>query len=141
MTAGCVFCEVVAGRAPASFVYQDEEVIAFLDLFPVNPGHTLIVPRRHVVDLQSCPPELAGRLMCVSTELAPAIVRATNAAAFNVWTANGRAAGQDVFHLHLHLLPRFERDSFGLRFPRGYPREASRTELDAMADRIRGGLR
>lgn len=102
---------------------------------------TLVVPRLHVTDLLSCPADLAGRLLIVSTELAPAIVKATGAAGFNVWTANGRAAGQDIFHLHLHVLPRHDGDSFGLRFPKGCPREASRAELDAMAHRIREGIK
>lgn len=137
MTAECVFCAVVAGRAQASVVYEDGDVVAFLDLYPVHPGHTLVVPRRHVPDLESCSPDLAGRLMAVSVKLAPVIVKATQAAGFNVWTANGRAAGQEIFHLHLHLLPRHERDAFGLRFPRGYPTKAARGDLDALAEKIR----
>ena len=103
----------------------------------MHPGHALVVPRRHVVDLTDCPPDLAGRLFAVSAALAPAVVAASGADGFNVWTANGRAAGQEVFHLHLHILPRHTRDAFGLRFPKGYPSEASRAELDAMAEKIR----
>lgn len=137
---GCVFCAILEGRVPGSFVYEDDEVVVFMDLFPVHPGHALIVPRRHVEDLESCPGELAGRLFELSGKVAPAIVRATDAAGFNVWTANGKAAGQEVFHLHLHVLPRYEDDTFGLRFPKGYPQEAMRAELDAMADRIRSTL-
>lgn len=136
MTA-CVFCDILARRAPGSFVYEDDEVAAFLDLFPVHPGHTLIVPRRHVVDLAGCPPGLAGRLFAVAAGLAPAIVRASEADGFNVWTANGAAAGQEIFHLHLHVLPRYARDAFGLRFPQGYPAEAGRGDLNAMAEAIR----
>jgi len=103
----------------------------------VHPGHTLVVPRQHLTDLSTCPGELAGRLFAVSAALAPAVVAASGADGFNVWTANGRAAGQEVFHLHLHILPRFTRDAFGLRFPKGYPTEASRAELDAMAAKVR----
>lgn len=136
----CIFCAVVAGEAPASLVYQDADAVAFLDLYPVHPGHTLVVPRRHVPDLMSCPPQLAGRLMQISARLAPAIVKATGAAGFNVWTANGRAAGQEILHLHFHILPRHEGDAFGLRFPKGYPREAGRQELDEMAARIQQAL-
>lgn len=136
----CVFCAILTGRAPGSFVYQDDQVAAFLDLFPVHPGHTLVVPRLHVPDLTTCPPELAARVFQVSARLAPAIVRATGAAGFNVWTANGKVAGQEVFHLHLHLLPRHPNDSFGLRFPRDYPREAGRGALDGMAEKVRAGL-
>lgn len=140
MTPPCVFCAVIQAKAPASIIWEDDDVTAFLDLFPVHPGHTLVVPKLHVADLISCPPALAGRLLTVSAALAPAIVAATGAAGFNVWTASGPAAGQEVFHLHLHVLPRHERDSFGLRFPKGYPREAGRGELDLMAGRIRGLL-
>jgi histidine triad (HIT) family protein len=138
--ADCIFCAVLEGRAPCSVVYEDEDAVVFMDLFPVHPGHALIVPRRHIEDLESCPGELAGRLFELSGKIAPAVVRATDAAGFNVWTANGKAAGQEVFHLHLHVLPRYEDDTFGLRFPKGYPQEAERTALDAMADQIRSTL-
>jgi histidine triad (HIT) family protein len=137
----CVFCAVLRGEAPASVVHEDELAVAFLDLFPIQAGHTLVVPREHVRDLSSCPPDLAAHLFAVSTSLAPAIAHANDAPAFNVWTANGRAAGQEVFHLHLHILPRHQDDSFGLRFPQGYPSEAARTELDEMARRIRQAAR
>ncbi len=136
----CVFCSIVAGTAPGSVIYEDDDVVAFLDLFPVHPGHTLVVPRHHVEDLRSCPPAMAGRLFAVSAQIAPAVVTATGAAGFNVWTANGEAAGQEVFHLHLHVLPRFEGDAFGLRFPKSYPQEATRRDLERMAGAIRARL-
>ena len=138
--AGCIFCAILEGRVPRSVVYEDEDAVVFMDLFPVHPGHALIVPRRHIEDLEACPGELAGRLFELSGRIAPAVVRATDAAGFNVWTANGKAAGQEVLHLHLHVLPRYEDDTFGLRFPKGYPQEAERAALDAMADRIRSTL-
>jgi histidine triad (HIT) family protein len=131
-----VFCRIVAGQLPATFVYQDDDVVGFLDLFPVVSGHTLIVPRRHTTNLLDCPGELAGRLFAVSARVAAAVLKATGADGFNVWSANGRAAGQTVFHLHLHVLPRFAADQFGLRFPIER-REASRVELEAVAARIR----
>ncbi len=121
-------------------MYQDPDVVAFLDLYPVHPGHTLVVPRQHVADLRSCPSELAGRLFTVSAAIAPGLMQATGAAGFNIWTANGRAAGQEIFHLHLHLLPRFEGDAFGLRFPKSYPQESDRAELESLARRIRALL-
>lgn len=136
----CVFCSILRGQLPASFVYEDDKSVAFLDIHPIHAGHTLVIPREHYPDAASCPSELAGHLFKVSALLGPAVVRATDAHGFNVWTANGRAAGQDVFHLHLHILPRYCEDTFGLRFPKGYPNEARRTDLDAMAERVRGGL-
>lgn len=136
----CVFCRILEGAAPASIVYDDATAIALLDLHPIHQGHALVIPRQHVADLASCPDELAAHLFAVSRRIAPAIVRATRADGFNVWTANGRAAGQDVMHLHLHVLPRRRDDTFGLRFPKGYPDAAHRPELDALARRITGFL-
>lgn len=133
----CIFCAIVAGEEHASFVYRDEIAVAFLDLFPVHAGHTLVVPTNHVTDLSACPTELAAHLFGVATRLAPAVVKASKASGFNVWTANGTAAGQEIFHLHLHILPRYPEDTFGLRFPKGYPRRASRPELEAMAREIK----
>ncbi len=138
--AGCAFCDILRGSAPASIVYEDDDIVAFMDLYPVHGGHTLVIPREHFDDLEGCPGNLAGRLFEVSARLGSAIVDAVGAAGFNVWTANGSAAGQEVFHLHLHVLPRFEDDTFGLRFPKGYPQAAGREELDRMAELISSRL-
>jgi histidine triad (HIT) family protein len=137
VSAPCLFCDIIAGRAPASIAYEDDATVAFMDLFPVHRGHVLIVPRVHVRDLLECPAQVAGRLFELSGRLARAVVAATAADGFNVWTANGTAAGQEVFHLHLHLLPRFRDDAFGLRFPKHYPREEPRDALDRVAALIR----
>lgn len=137
MTTDCVFCRIVAGTAPASVIHEDDQAVAFLDLHPVHAGHTLVVPRRHVPDLRSCDAGLAAHLFAVAARLAPGIERATDADGFNVWTAAGRAAGQTVFHLHLHVLPRYHGDVFGPRPPGGPPPPASRSDLDALAARIR----
>ncbi len=133
----CVFCDVITGQVPGSFVYEDERTVAFLDLYPVHRGHTLVIPRMHVENLLECPPDVAAHLFGVSQRIARAVVAASGAAGFNVWTANGEAAGQEVLHLHLHLLPRFTDDAFGLRFPKSYPQKAGRPELEAMAAAIR----
>jgi histidine triad (HIT) family protein len=137
MKADCIFCQVLARKIPGSFVFEDHSVAVFLDLYPVNPGHALVVPKEHTDDLLSCSSEVTGRLFQVAAQIAPVLVRATGADGFNVWTANGRAAGQEVFHLHLHVLPRFGDDTFGLRFPKGYPQQAAREDLDALAAEIR----
>jgi histidine triad (HIT) family protein len=139
MTRDCVFCRIVADEAPASRVHEDDRAVAFLDVHPVHPGHTLVVPRRHLTDLRECDADLAAHLFAVSARLAPAIARAVGADAFNIWTAAGRAAGQTVFHLHLHVLPRFPGDVFGPRLPKDGLGEAARAELDRVAERIRAG--
>ena len=92
-------------------------------------------------DLASCPPELAGQLFACCARIAPAVAAATEATGFNIWTANGKGAGQEVLHLHLHILPRFEGDDFGLRFPKGYPIAAPRADLEEMAAKIRRKVR
>jgi len=137
MSVDCVFCQVIAGTLPASVVYEDDRAIAFLDIFPVHAGHTLIVPRDHSADLRDCAPDLAAHLFAIGHRLAPAIVAATAADGFNIWTAAGLAAGQTVFHLHLHVLPRFAGDGFGPRLPKIPLRESPRIALDEMAARIR----
>ena len=137
MTTECVFCRIVAGAEPASLVYEDERAMAFLDLHPVHPGHTLVVPRRHLTDLRECESDLAAHLFAVSARLAPVVTQTTDADGFNIWTAAGRAAGQTVFHLHLHVLPRFFGDVFGPRPPASKPPEAARDELERIAALIR----
>lgn len=140
MSGPCVFCRIVDGAAPATLVHEDEHAVALLDLYPVHPGHTLILPRRHLTDLRECPADLAAHLFALSARIAPVVTEATGAAGFNVWTAAGAAAGQTVFHLHLHVLPRFAGDGFGPRLPLGRPGEASREDLEMVAARIRAAL-
>ena len=135
-TVACIFCQIVAGTAEVSPVWEDDHAVAFLDIHPIHRGHALVIPRAHVADLAACPPELAGQVFALAGRLGPAIVRAVAAEGFNVWTANGHAAGQEVFHFHLHVLPRFADDRFGLHFPSTYPQVAERAALDDLAERI-----
>ena len=136
----CVFCDILEGTSPASILHEDAQAVAFLDLYPIQEGHALVIPRTHVVDLAGCAPDLAGHLFAVAGRLGRILTQAVGAEGFNVWTANGKAAGQEVFHLHLHVLPRFTADNFGLRFPQSYPQAAARTDLDALAARIKPRL-
>ena len=132
--AGCVFCDILRGSTAASIVYEDDEVFAFMDLFPVHGGHTLVIPREHFDDLESCPGNLAGRLFEVSARLGSAIVDAVGAAGFNVWTANGSAAGQDVFHLHFHIVPRQKGDGQDVKWT---PHPEMKDRFDALLARLR----
>lgn len=136
----CLFCRIVARTAEASVVHEDDRVIAFCDLFPVNPGHILVVPKLHATGLRDLEESDGGRVFAVARRLAAAI-RATDLACegINLLVADGAAAGQEVFHLHLHVIPRHVSD--GVRFTSGQPRTPSpRGELDAVADRIRARL-
>lgn len=110
----CIFCNIVAGDAPASFVHRDELVSAFLDIRPVTPGHMLIVPNEHVVFTHDLPDATADRLFAVARRLARNLRRtdAVRADGINLFVADGEAAGQEVFHAHLHVIPRFPDDGF-----------------------------
>lgn len=136
----CPFCAVVDGLAEGSIVFEDELSVALMDICPVYPGHTLVVPRVHYENLVACPQDLAAHLFIVASKLGPAIMKAAGGTGFNVWTANGEDAGQRVFHLHLHVLPRFPDDKFGLRFPKGFPAMTDPEELEQMAIRIRSAV-
>lgn len=111
--AGCVFCDIVAGRAPASFVYRDDRVTAFLDHRPVTPGHLLVIPNDHLITLA----ELDDGLLADITRLGARMASALRASGLpcegiNLFLADGEAAGQEVFHAHLHVFPRTPGDGF-----------------------------
>ncbi len=136
----CVFCEIIAGRAEASFVYRDEQVAAFMDIHqPPRLGHLLVVPVGHAAHLADLDEETGGRIFQVGMRLAAALRVALGCPGVNFYLADGAAAGQEVPHVHLHLLARFRGDGFGLRTGPGYAR-ASRADLDRVAARIRRSL-
>lgn len=136
--ASCMFCDIVAGQAPASLVYTDDEVVAFLDIHPINPGHILVAPRAHAACLADLEAETGGHLFQVGRKLAAAVRRSgVRCEGVNLFLADGQAAGQTVFHVHLHVVPRFAGDGFGFRFGPGYGRWPERAALDAVAEAIR----
>ena len=131
----CIFCEIVAGQRPASFVYTSDDVVAFLDIRPLTRGHLLVIPRAHADRLETLDPRLGARMFTVARQLAVALRRSGFCAGTNLFLADGVLAGQEVFHVHLHVIPRTQRDGFGLRANR--PRQPDRHELDATAEQIR----
>jgi len=138
----CIFCKILAGEAPASFLYRDELVSAFMDIQPITPGHLLVIPNRHSKFLAGVDPETAAQMMRVGQNLAAA-VRASGlqCEGVNLFLADGEAAGQEVWHCHLHVIPRFSGDGFGLRHPPGYRgSRPQRPQLDEIASMIRARL-
>ncbi|MDT0344775.1 HIT family protein [Streptomyces litchfieldiae] len=134
----CLFCAIARGDAEASVVYDDGTVLAFMDLQPVTPGHLLVVPRAHVAGLTDLDPGLGTEIWRVGHQLALALRRSTlRCEGINVFLADGEAAFQEIFHLHLHVFPRFRGDDFRL-VADWYPRE--RAELDATAAAVRAGV-
>lgn len=137
----CVICKLVSGDLEVSMVYQDDSCSAFMDIQPVNPGHVLVVPNRHSSDLASLNKEEGAQIFRVAHRVANTL-RATGVKCegVNFFLADGEAAGQEVFHVHLHVFPRFEGDGFRLVLPAGYAQRPERRELDDVAERIRNLL-
>ena len=109
----CLFCKIIAGDIPCDKVYEDDDVFAFLDIAPVNPGHTLIVPKAHHENLEHMSVASAQALFGAVRRLAPAIRTAVGANAFNIGVNTGADAGQIVMHTHVHVMPRFPDDGLG----------------------------
>lgn len=138
----CIFCEILQGRQPASFVFRDEMVAAFMDIQPVNPGHLLVIPICHAVGLEDLDGPTAAHLFRVAQHLAGAMRRSgIRCEGINLFLADGEAAFQEVFHVHLHVIPRFEGDGFGLTFAEDYHQRPPREELEALAVSISRGLK
>ncbi len=104
----CVFCDILCGERDGHFVYRDDHHVAFLDRYPIDRGHTLVVPRRHHVLITDMGPAEVGRLYSVVPGIARAVLKATAADAFSVGQNNGAAARQIVPHVHVHIIPRYE---------------------------------
>jgi histidine triad (HIT) family protein len=141
MESPCIFCKILAGQAEVSFVYRDEQVAAFMDIQPVNPGHVLVVPNVHAPDLAALDPASGRRMFEVAQQVVRAVYRsALRSEGINLFLADGEAAGQDVFHVHLHVVPRFEGDGFGLKFGPNYAVLPPRRELESAAGLLRAQL-
>lgn len=133
----CAFCEIANGRAEAYIVYEDHGFLAFLDKRPVNPGHTLVVPKKHYATILEMPPKEVGELFERVAAIAPAVHRAVGADGLNILQTNGRAAWQSVFHVHVHIIPRRFGDSIRLHWPHRIP---SPGEFEDVRNKIRAEL-
>jgi histidine triad (HIT) family protein len=139
--ADCIFCQIVAGDADASTVWTDHICTAFMDIQPVNPGHVLVVPNAHAAYLADLEEVVAAHLMAVGHRLVAALRSSgLRCEGVNMFLADGEAAMQEIFHVHLHVFPRFAGDGFGLRFGPDYSRKPGREALAAAAQRIRAAL-
>lgn len=137
----CAFCDLIRGAGEVSMCYEDSDVVAFLDIQPVNAGHLLVVPREHHESLHDIPHVLAMHLFEVAMELAPVVKQVAGADGLNIVVNSGAAAGQDVFHYHVHVIPRRADDGFDIPLPFPGSQMPDRTLLDANAVRIISALR
>jgi len=134
-------CGLLSGELEVSTVYQDDRCSAFMDIQPVNAGHMLVVPNRHAAYLAELEPDDGAQIFRVAHRLA-AVLRSgiTRCEGVNFFLADGEAAGQEVFHVHLHVFPRFAGDGFKLVLPPMYHQRPERKELDALAEKVRNIL-
>lgn len=134
----CIFCDILAGKLPSSIVHQDEFCAAFMDIQPVNPGHVLVIPNDHAAYLADLDVETGAQLFRIAQRIAAAL-RASDikCEGVNFFLADGEAAMQDVFHVHLHVFPRYSGDGFGLQLPPDYFTLPERVELDEIAQDIK----
>ncbi len=138
----CIFCRILAGRADASVVWRDERCTGFMDIQPVNPGHVLVVPNVHAAQLADLDEDTAAHLMRIGHRLTAALrASGLRCEGVNLFLADGEAAMQEIFHVHLHVFPRYAGDGFGLRFGPHYRERPGRAALEAAAVQVRAALR
>ena len=137
-SSGCVFCKIVEGTIPSARVYEDEKYLAFLDIGPINEGHTLVIPKEHVDPITAMDPDALADLVRVVQRVAGAVVAATGADGLNLHQSNGACAGQVVPHLHFHVIPRFDRDGHSFHWRQG--RYESNDAMEARAAEIRSAM-
>jgi len=135
----CIFCKIAKGEIPSVKIWEDEKVLAFLDIQPINPGHILVIPKKHaelVIDLDdetlSC---IIKVLKVLNKKVRQSAIKCEG---INLFLADGESAGQEVFHVHFHLIPRYKNDGFGFKFPKDYHKKPSTEELNKIAKKIIG---
>lgn len=127
----CIFCLIAKGKIPCAKVYEDDRILAFLDLSPVHPGHTLVIPKEHYKDMLHVPCELGPAIFSALKKVGSAVMSATGASGFNIMQNNGSSAGQAVFHIHWHIIPRFDGDNLSMWEQGKYPDAAAMQSMAA----------
>ena len=106
----CIFCKIAKGELDAFRLYEDDEVVSFLDIFPIHPGHALVIPKKHSVDIFDTEEKTIGKMMMIAKRVAPAVMKGAKADGINIGMNNREAAGQEVPHAHIHVIPRHSQD-------------------------------
>ena len=131
----CIFCKIANGEIPSKTIYEDEDFRTILDLAPATKGHALILPKEHFKDLFELPEETASKVIVMAKRLAAQMKDKLDCDGFNIMQNNGEAAGQTVFHFHMHLIPRYEEDNQKIEWDKNEP---SQDELEAVRKQITG---
>lgn len=130
----CIFCKIVSGMEPASIVFSDDKVLAFMDVSQVNLGHVLVIPKTHADNLAQLDPETGAHLFKVTMRLVTAVRRSNvRCEGVNLFVSDGAVAFQSVFHFHMHIIPRYKNDGFGLVFGPNNRLYPDREVLDTIA--------
>ncbi|HOW14090.1 HIT family protein [Methanosarcina sp.] len=140
MTENCLFCKIISGEIPSKLVYEDDYVYAFLDIYPASEGHTLVAPRKHFSSFTDMGPEDVARLFEAARKITAAVEKAFSADGSNIGINNGEAAGQEVPHVHVHVIPRKKGDG-GRGIKSIVWAEPDRSNLEDIAEKIRKKLR
>jgi histidine triad (HIT) family protein len=140
----CNFCKIVSREDPASIIYEDDLVLAFMDLHPANVGHTLVVPKEHWETIYDIPEKVLSSLFAVVKRISVAVKKAVGAEGVSILQFNGRASGQSVMHFHVHVIPRFRGDTMSkligaMLGPTGFEK-AARKDLDEIAKKMKENL-
>ena len=132
----CIFCKIVRGEIPCSKIYETNNVLAFLDIGPINKGHSLVIPKKHFTNIFDIEQKYLDEVSNAVRKIAPAIKKAVGADGINITSSNGEAAGQVVMHSHIHIIPRFKDDGLKL-WPQG---KYERNEMDDYKKKIEAFL-
>ncbi|MDP7651740.1 MAG: HIT family protein [Rhodospirillales bacterium] len=133
----CIFCKIIDGDIPSFKVFEDEKTLTFMDISPVNPGHVLVIPKYHAPDLMQIPTDWLMATVATAQTVAQAVDKALKPDGINILQSNGPAAGQSVFHLHVHIIPRTAGDK--LAFDWGIA-PGDMDAIGAVAERIRASV-
>lgn len=125
----CIFCKIAAGDIPAATLFENGEFRVILDLGPASKGHALILPKEHYANIYEMPEELLGKAMILAKKMATVMTKALDCDGFNIVQNNGEAAGQTVFHFHMHLIPRYKGDQVKLTWTPGELNEQVKEEI------------
>lgn len=134
----CIFCLIVRGKLPSVKLYEDEEILAFMDIKPITAGHVLVIPKKHVELLTELDDDLLGKMLAVVKKAGKALKRSKlNCRGINYIASDGAEAGQEIFHVHVHVIPRYRGDGFGLRMPERQDEDTDLKRLERTAAKIR----
>ncbi|MFT4308970.1 MAG: HIT family protein [Candidatus Woesearchaeota archaeon] len=134
----CIFCKIIAKEIPSAIIYEDREYIAFLDINPVNKGHTLVIPKKHYANINELPDSFNASYMNIIKKIGRAVQESTGCEGYNLIFNTGKPAGQAVFHVHCHIIPRIEGDGFEHWSGNPYP---TNEEMEQYKNRIKERIR